>query len=145
MSDEEILRRPIGWWLKEADARIDAAFDQVLAGQQVGRRDWQVMSALARSPARRFDIVGSLVAFDEPAEVESVIDGLRARGWVEESGGAVRLTPAGLDMHEALAPLVDQVRKRVAGALPEDEYAALIRLLARLVGALREPSSESGS
>jgi hypothetical protein len=145
MSDEEILRRPIGWWLKEADARIDAAFDQVLNGQQVGRRDWQVMSTLARSPARRTDIVGSLVAFDEPAEVESVIDGLRARGWVEESGGAVRLTLAGLDMHEALAPSVDQARKRVAGALPEDQYAALIHLLARLVGALREPSSESGS
>ena len=70
MSDEEILRRPIGWWLKEADARIDAGVDQVLAGQQVGRRDWQMMSTLARSPARRTDIVGSLVAFDEPAEVE---------------------------------------------------------------------------
>jgi len=57
MSDEEILRRPIGWWLKEAGARLDAALDDVLARHDVGRRDWQVLATLARSPARRTDVV----------------------------------------------------------------------------------------
>lgn len=35
---EQALERPIGWWLKEADARLDAAFDRALEGRGVDRR-----------------------------------------------------------------------------------------------------------
>ena len=140
MSQEESLRRPIGWWLKEADRRLDTAFDQVLAGHDVGRRDWQVLAMLAGSPTPRSDIVAALAAFDEPAVVDSVVDGLRSRGWVEESHGRMHLSQVGARHHSALAPLVGQVRDQVAAALPGDEYATLVRLLARLVTALPEPA-----
>jgi hypothetical protein len=46
------MARPIGWWLKEADARIDAAFDRVLEGFHTVRRSWQVLSSSARRPSR---------------------------------------------------------------------------------------------
>jgi hypothetical protein len=88
--DEEILRRPIGWWLKEADARLDAAFDSSLSAEGIDRRAWQVLATLARSPTPRADVVASLASFDDPRTVEGVIDRLEQRGWLEESGGALR-------------------------------------------------------
>lgn len=39
--EQVVLRRPIGWWLKEADARLEAAFDNALAGQDVDPRGWR--------------------------------------------------------------------------------------------------------
>ena len=65
---------------------------------------------------------------------------LKRRGWLEESSAALRLTPAGAHEHAALTPLVAGVRHEVAAALPEDDYLMLIRLLARLVAGLPEPS-----
>ena len=140
VNDEQILRRPIGWWLKEADSRLDAAFDSTLHPQGVDRRGWQVLATLARSSTRRVDVVAALAAFDEPTIVEGVVDEFRRRGWVEESAGVLRLTPVGAQQQEALAPLVERVRHQVAAALPEDDYLILVRLLARLVAGLPERS-----
>ena len=52
----------------------------------------------------------------------------------------LRLTPAGAQEQAALAPLTEDVRRQVAAALPEDDYLTLVRLLARLVAGLPEPS-----
>ena len=138
MSDEQILRRPIGWWLKEADARIDAAFDNSLADHDVDRRVWQVLATLARSSTARAEVVATLAAFDEPAVIDSVVDSLRSRGWVTESNGILRLTEDGVRKQETLAPAVERVRHQVSDAL-NGEYVTLVRLLARLVAALPEP------
>jgi hypothetical protein len=52
---------------KEADARLDAAFDRSLAGRDVDRRGWQILDTLASSPTPRDELVASLTAFDSPA------------------------------------------------------------------------------
>ncbi|CAN5502094.1 hypothetical protein BH23ACT7_BH23ACT7_07790 [soil metagenome] len=65
-----------------------------------------------------------------------MVDELVERGWVEQEHHRLRLTPAGAQRHAELATRVDGVRRRVAGALPQEEYAALVRLLARLVRGL---------
>lgn len=132
--------RPIGWWLKEADARLDAAFDSALSGRGVDRRGWQVLATLARSATPRGEVKAALVAFDESAVVDSVIDSLRDRGCVEESEGLLRLTADGMALRASLAPVVERVRRMVAEALPGDDYRTLIRLLSRLVAALPEPT-----
>jgi DNA-binding MarR family transcriptional regulator len=73
--------------------------------------------------------------------VDGVIDDLRERGWVaESSSGSLQLTPDGVREQQELAPLVEEVRHEVAGALPEEDYVTLVRLLARLVDALPERS-----
>jgi len=48
----------------------------------------------------------------------------------------LRLTPDGEHEHADLALLVDDVRSRVAKALPLPVYLTLVRLLERLVAAL---------
>lgn len=141
MSDEQLLRRPIGWWLKEADARLDATFDSSLTVRSVDRRAWQVLATLARSAAPRREVAAGLASFDDLTVVNGVVDDLRERGWVAESSdGLLQLTPDGVREQQALAPLVDEVRHKVAEALPEEDYVTLVRLLARLVDALPETS-----
>lgn len=139
MTNDQDLQRPIGWWLKEADARLDAAFDVALSAQGADRRGWQVLATLARSPATRADLVASLAPFDEPAVIDRVIDELQRQGWVEESTAGLRLTATGVGKQATLAPLVEDVRRQVGTALPDADYVLLVGLLARLVAGLPEP------
>ncbi len=136
MTDEQALSRPIGWWLKEADSRLDAAFDRQLQRRNVDRRDWQVLASLARRPTGRTELIDSLAAFDTPEVLERVVRNLESRGWVEDCNGLLRLTSEGVREQAALLPLVDQVRRQVAEALPQDDYVALVRLLGRLISGL---------
>lgn len=133
---EQALARPIGWWLKEADARIDAAFDAALESTDIDRRGWQVLASLSRGPTPRAQLVDALASFDSPVVVESVIADLSSRGWIEDAADSLRLTPAGLHQHAEQAPLVDGVRGLIAAALSQDEYVVLVGLLSRLVDAL---------
>jgi DNA-binding MarR family transcriptional regulator len=134
-SDEQALARPIGWWLKEADTRLKAAFDSALEDTEVDRRGWQILTSLSRGPTRRSDLISALASFDPPAEIDEIIDRMSSRGWVEESAHVARLTATGAAKQEALAPVVDGVRQQVAAALPRPEYTALVGLLSRLVEA----------
>ena len=140
VTDEEILTRPIGWWLKQADAGIEAAFNACLGTQGFDRRDWQVLTTLARSSTPRADVVAALAAFDEPDVLDAVVDELKRRDLVDESNAVLSLTAAGAREHAALVPLVERVRRQVATALPEHDYLMLVRLLARLVAGLPQPS-----
>ena len=138
MSDAQTSMRPIGWWLKEADALLDASFDSALAGTGVDRRGWQVLASLAaRGPQRQADLVDALGSFDPPDVLRHVIESLRGRQWVEETEAALTLTPAGSELHHTLAPRVAAVRQQVSAALPTDDYLLLTGLLSRLVRALR--------
>ena len=136
VTDEQALTRPIGWWLKEADARLDAAFDRALHGAGADRRGWQVLSSLGRRPMSSAELVAALAPFDPADAVQAVVDDLQAREWVEEADGLLRLTAEGARQQTALAPLVAEVRRRVSSALPEEDYGTLVRLLARLTQAL---------
>src|SRR5687767_8956220 len=131
-----MVQRPIGWWLKEADGRIDDAFEAALHDHGVDRRGWQVLATLAEAPTRRAEVAAALAPFAEPSVVHGVVDELEARGWVGEVDGMLELTPDGVREQQDLATDVGQVRGLVAAALSEDEYATLLGLLARVVEAL---------
>lgn len=128
--------RPIGWWLKEADARLDAAFDSALESTTVDRRGWQVLASLSRGPTPRSDLVTSLAAFDSLLVVDEVIDAMDSAGWIKQAGGTVSLSSAGAEQQTALAPLVDGVREQVTEALSQEQYELLVSLLSRLVAGL---------
>ena len=132
------LTRPIGWWLKEADARLNAAFETALQGTGVSRRGWQLLTSLARGPVPKEQLIGALSAFDSRSEIEADIAELRERGWLVESADElVQVTSPGTQQQQALAPLVGAARQQVSAALPEQDYAQLISLLSRLVEGLQ--------
>ena len=130
------LARPIGWWLKEADARLDAAFDRALDGFPLDRRGWQVLSSLARRPSGEAELAEVLRAFDPPHVVHDVVGRLVSSGWVTSVDDGLRLTDEGVRQHAAIVPRIEQVRHQVSAALPRDDYVALVHLLQRLVEGL---------
>jgi hypothetical protein len=153
MSQDQPARRPIGWWLKEADAQLEQAFDRAFATAGRSRREWQVLSTLAEAlpaapasppegttPAGRGtstdELVAALAPFASPGEVRALVGALVARGEITLADGNLRLTDGGARAQAELAAAVGQVRQRVAAALSADEYGTLIALLTRLVGAL---------
>ena len=129
--------RPVGWWLKEADARLEEAFDVRLRAYGVpSRRAWQVLASAARAPVRRVDVVADLSAFDPAETVDRLVDGLVDEGWLAEETGTLRLTAEGEDLHARMTASVAEIRAWVAEALPDEDYRTLVRLLQRLVEAL---------
>ncbi|MBJ2121529.1 hypothetical protein I6N91_11125 [Arthrobacter sp. MSA 4-2] len=128
--------RPIGWWLKEADRRLDGAFDRALEGHGSDRRTWQVLASLARRPESPARLVDLLSPFDPPAVISGVIADLTERGLVEEAAGLLRLTEAGRHVHKALSGPVADVRRQVSESLPGGDYSTLLRLLGRLTEGL---------
>jgi hypothetical protein len=129
----DALQRPIGWWLKEADARLDAAFARELANFGVDRRAWQVLTSLADGARTRNELAAALAAFDAPDAVDGVVDELTAGGWVAESDAGLHLTSEAVARRRELAARVGTIRDRVRDALPGDDYVTLVRLLQRLV------------
>lgn len=134
--EDQGLDRPIGWWLKEADRRLNAAFDSALDGVPFDRRTWQVLSSLARQPCGEDDMIAVLTPFDRPDLVRGVLADLRSRGWIEDGTDGLSLTKEGASQHAAVAPRIDHVRRQVSDALPGQEYMTLIQLLKRVTDAL---------
>ncbi len=129
--------RPVGWWLKEADAALDAAFGAALAGDEVERRGWQILATLAGEPQRPKDLAAALTSFGSPSLLATELHHLRSRRWVGETDGYLHLTDAGAAKHAELAARVEEVRARVVAALPSEDYQLLVGLLRRLVEGLR--------
>jgi hypothetical protein len=142
MGTEDPTSRPVGWWLKEADARLDLAFDRAFGAVGRTRREWQVLSTLARRPTTHGELVSALAAFGPPRTVEVVVERLVELGEVVSEEGLLHLTALGQRVQGDLGHLADDVRRRVRAALPEADYIALVRLLARLVDGLEEPRSD---
>lgn len=113
--------RPIGYWLRELDRRIEDAFVATLDGAGLRRRHWQVLNGL-----------GPHDPFWGPGErpYEEVVADLAARGWVAPDG---TLTPSGETARAAVAADVAAVRRRVAEGVPDEDYLTTVRTLARMV------------
>ena len=128
--------RPIGWWLKEADGRLEAAFDVRLRAYGVtSRRGWQILASAARAPIPRTDLVADLGSFDSAETIQRLIAEMTAEGWLVEEDGVLRLTPEGADLHATLSAKIGEIRGWVADALPGDDYRTLVGLLQQLVEA----------
>jgi hypothetical protein len=129
-------QRPIGWWLKEADAALDDAFDRAVGAVGGSRRGWQILTTLASGPATRAELAEELARFDTALVLTEVVDDLIIRGWVTETD-PLTVTTEGRAVEAELAERVGEVRRRVAAALPDGDYDMLVQLLARLVAAVR--------
>src|SRR5262245_23411170 len=102
-------RRPIGYWLKHLDRLIDRAFEETLSSSGLTRRHWQVLNTIAAGPATIAALMETLQPFvdDDRRAIESVIESLRARGWVHtHPDGRVEVSEAGRSSHETVKALV---------------------------------------
>ncbi|UED87813.1 MarR family winged helix-turn-helix transcriptional regulator [Streptomyces profundus] len=128
-------RRPLGYWLKHIDWRVEERFGRLLAEEGLGRRHWQVCTTLARGPIGAEGLDHALAPFLSAREptVRPYVDQLVGRGWAMPSaGGAFTLTEEGRARHAAVAERVDVFRARVVAGLSPAEYATLLGLLERV-------------
>ena len=140
--------RPMGFWIKEIDRRIEADFGRLLADEELTRRHWQILTTLAQGATPRADLDAALAPF--AATVRPQLDELIHRGWaspltaepvelvesVESVAEAVRLTAAGRVVHDRVAGRVRAFRAHVTDGLSEQDYVTLVTLLERVAGNL---------
>lgn len=145
MGDMERTARPLGWWLKEADARIDAAFDRALGRLGLDRRGWQILATLARQASTQRDVAAALSRFADDVDIVTAVADLVDRGMVRRGADDVlELTDRGARTQEQAGRQVDVVRGRVGAALGDDGYTQLINLLRQLVEALPDDAWRNG-
>lgn len=112
--------RPIGYWLRELDRRIEDAFAAALERQGLHRRHWQVLNGL-----------GADDPFWGPGErpYGEVLADLVTRGWATPSG---TVTAVGERARAQVATEVATVRRRAAAGVPDQDYLTTVRTLARM-------------
>jgi hypothetical protein len=119
--------RPLGAWLRLVDRLIAREFATAFADDEVTRRDWMLLNAVAGT-------------VDAPWMTERAgkrIVRLARRGWIARVDGSWSLTDSGREALDRLGAKVDAVRTKVAGALPADEFAQLtasLETIARELG-----------
>ncbi|WP_350279854.1 MarR family transcriptional regulator [Kribbella sp. HUAS MG21] len=127
MSDDN---KPIGWWLKEVDRRLEASFERLLADDGLTRRQWQALNVAARQTP----IAAALAPFlsGDTAELAAVVDPLVERGWLAGD----KLTADGERALQALTTKVQAQRRGVTRGITEDEYQATVDVLRRMAANL---------
>ncbi|NIK55354.1 MarR family winged helix-turn-helix transcriptional regulator [Kribbella shirazensis] len=127
MSDDN---KPIGWWLKEVDRRLEASFERLLADDGLTRRQWQALNAAAGPRT----IAAELSPFlsGDPAELAAVTTPLVERGWLAGD----TLTAEGERALQALTTKVQAHRRSVTNGITNDEYLAAVGVLRRMAANL---------
>ncbi len=127
---------PIGFLLRELDRLIDERFEATLGRRHVTRRQWQLLSTLARGEATLSDLTSAVAPFLDHAAGEEAslhLAPLLERGLVQQVGERCRLTAAGDAAVEVLAAEVAATRAlTVAGVAPAD-YAQTVRTLQAMI------------
>jgi hypothetical protein len=127
--------RPIGFWVKQLDDRIDAALDRSLSAHGLARRGWQVLNVLARGPVTERELADSLAPFWRAGDesLEQVTDGLVRRGWLGRCpDGRWSLTDAGCAAHVAAEAAVHANRAASMAGIDADDYRTAIRVLRKM-------------
>jgi len=131
--------RPLGYWIKEIDRRIEEDFGRLLADEGLTRRHWQVLHTIAQGPVTSAELDRALAPFLSAGSptVRPQADDLADRGWaLMTSDGTATLTPAGREAHDRVAARVGAARARVIEGLSEADYVTLVGLLERVAGNL---------
>jgi hypothetical protein len=117
--------RPIGYWLRELDQRLEAAFVAALSAEGIQRRHWQVLNGLG--PADPFWAAGE-------SPYREVVADLSLRGWTTPAAGltAAGLTAAGEAARARIAAGVARLRGQATKDVPDADYLTTVRTLARM-------------
>ncbi|MBT2517294.1 hypothetical protein J7E29_07615 [Streptomyces sp. ISL-90] len=114
--------RPLGYWLRVIDRRLDDAMRDLFAAEGISRRDW-----------RRLNLIAGTVS--DPGMTERLaarperIAPLVERGWVTGEPGSWSLTEAGEAALQSLHGRVSSLRATVAEAVSSEDFATTMSSL----------------
>jgi hypothetical protein len=122
--------RPLGYWLRVIDRRLDDAMRELFAADDLTLRGWRLLNLVAGTVSDP-RLNEKLAA--RPERVRPLVD----RGWIDGEPGAWRLTEAGEAARASLHERVSSLRARVAGAVGPEDFAttlASLEAIARELG-----------
>jgi DNA-binding MarR family transcriptional regulator len=130
--------KPIGYWVREIDRRLEADFARLLADEGLTRRHWQVLNTVALGPRTQVELDGELAPFlsDDTPSTAPVVADLRERGWLEQAEPAIVLTDNGVRQHEQVSARVAANRRRLTEGISAEEYRSTVGVLERMAGNL---------
>lgn len=114
--------RPIGYWLRVVDRKLDDAMLELFADEGITRRDWRRLNVIAGTvdDARLRRKIAA-----HPERLAPLVQ----RGWITDEPGAPRLTEEGEASYAALLERVTALRSRVAGAVSPDDFQTTLATL----------------
>ncbi|HET6634711.1 MAG TPA: MarR family transcriptional regulator [Streptomyces sp.] len=126
--------RPIGYWLRHLHNLLEEQFEATLGDLGLGRREWQVLHTLTEGPRTTAALRDALAPFaaEEESDVDGVLAGLRARGWVRSEESDVALTEAGRSGHDEAAARVGETRKALLNGRTGQQYTDTVRVLSTM-------------
>jgi hypothetical protein len=137
--------RPIGWWLKAADAAITAGADRVLAAHGLTRSTWMVLHTVRQDgPLPRATLADAVAPFADRAPVDATLTALASTGWIAEGDDGWATTAAGTDAHDAAWAAVGAYRARTVEGIDADAYRTTVAALSRLVANAGDPGPSPG-
>jgi DNA-binding MarR family transcriptional regulator len=141
-SSEDLLRQPIGRWLRLADRAITEHVNAVLREEGLSRVHWQALNVVAANgEVSRDSLLAALHEFVGGPALDQIVTDLTRRSWLSEThGDHLKLTDAGRGAHRSVSALMDGVRDRSMRGISREEYAVVIQTLQRMVANL-EPAA----
>ncbi|WP_022889006.1 hypothetical protein [Agromyces italicus] len=115
-------QRPIGYWLRVVDRKLDDAMLELFTDEGITRRDWRRLNVIAGT-------VDDARLRNKIAAHRDRIAPLVERGWVTDEPGAPRLTEEGEASYAALLERVTALRARVAGAVSPEDFQTTLSTL----------------
>ncbi|MER6345951.1 MarR family winged helix-turn-helix transcriptional regulator [Streptomyces sp. NPDC001595] len=129
----------LGYWLLHLHRLFDEATGRALAGENLNRRQWQVLHAISIGVDKAADIDAAFAPFlavDGETTYQGVIDDFAGRGWVVVTAGTAALTDSGAAAHERAEKLVNAHAARSLVGISEAEFLAANDVLARIAANL---------
>ncbi|WOP17520.1 MarR family transcriptional regulator [Raineyella sp. LH-20] len=141
----EQQERPIGYWAKHLDSLINQAFEQALHDDDVTRRQWQVLSTLSWGTRTVASLRETLGAFrcDQEDSLETALEVLSTRGWIDDDGTVLSLTEPGVAAHDTIGGHVDRVRQSLARGISSADYRTTVDTLRRMCDNLAAGTPEA--
>lgn len=130
--------KPIGWYLKEADSLITAAFNNAFERFGLTRFHWQLLRNIAdNGEVQTKEYYPQVARFITPETFQAIITSLTDRDWIMVHNDSCRFTACGADTFTAIEEQQKHIReKMLEGTLPED-YAHTVLFLDRIIQNLR--------
>jgi len=127
-------QRPIGYWLKLVDTLIERQFAATLEEHGITRRQWQLLTLLARGPATVEQLDDSVRPFLTGVDESSVehLSELIDSAWVDATPEGYELTDRGFTAYGTLSDVVGQQRAMIGQGISETEFSETIGVLEKM-------------
>jgi DNA-binding MarR family transcriptional regulator len=136
-TDEMLATQPVGYWSGLTHAAVTRQLRDAIARIDVTQPQYWVLNHVKCRPAApsRQEVVAQLTPLaDGSHEIARVVDQLVHREWLWlDAGQRLNLTDAGEAARTRLRELATELRAVVHKGISDEEYAAALKVLRRMV------------